>query len=247
LRLALISDTHGNSTALDAVLAELDAQAVSEVVCLGDVASDGPDPAGCVERIRALGCPVVLGNTDAAWGSSSAPQGDDHWLNDIDRWGREQLTSEQRAWLAGLPPTLSLEVEGHSLLCFHGSPRSFDDVILAATPATELMPMVAGAEEELLAGGHTHQQMVRRFRSSTIVNPGTVGLPFDAAPLAWPPTLEEQASIRNRPAAEYALLTVEEGRFSIDLRSTAYPLDDLIALARGSGMPHADRWAADWR
>ena len=64
LRVALFSDVHGNLAALDAVLEELERQRVDELVCLGDVAV-GPQGAACVERIAALGCPVVRGNWDA--------------------------------------------------------------------------------------------------------------------------------------------------------------------------------------
>ena len=247
MRLALISDIHGNTVALEAVLRELRAEAIENVVCLGDIASDGPDPRGAIALIRELGCPTVLGNTDAAWAQPAAAQPGEDWLRAIDHWSREQLTPDDRAWLAGLAPILTLDLEGQSLLCFHGSPRSFDDVILAATPVSELASMLAGREAEILAGGHTHQQLVRRFESSTIVNPGTVGLPFDRVPSTWPPTDEEAMTISNPAVAEYAVLTVKDGRFSIELRSNRYELGALADLVRRSGMPYADRWMADWR
>ncbi|CAN5721204.1 metallophosphoesterase family protein [soil metagenome] len=247
MRLALIADIHGNTVALDTVLGELRDEEVDEIVCLGDIASDGPDPRGCIARIRETGCPTVLGNTDAAWAQPSPPRTNGDWVEEFDRWSRDQLTAEERAWLGGLEPVLSRTVGGHSLLCFHGSPRSFDDVILAATPSSELTPMLAANEADLLAGGHTHQQLIRRFHSSTIVNPGTVGLPFDGVPASWPPTAEEAASIRNPTLAEYAVVTTHGSRFSIDLRSTRYELDALAELVRRSGMPHAERWLADWR
>lgn len=247
VRLALVADIHGNSVALDTVLGEVRAEGIEDVVCLGDIASDGPDPRGTIARIRELGCPTVLGNTDLDWAQAPAPETGGDQLTEMDRWSKELLTSEERAWLAGLAPTLLLSLGDHDLLCFHGSPRSFDDVILAATPSSELTPMLAGSEKELLAGGHTHQQLIRRFRSSTIVNPGTVGLPFDRVPATWPPTAEEAASILNLTVAEYAVLTAAEGRLSIDLRSTSYELEALAELVHRSGMPQPDRWMADWR
>jgi len=64
MRLAVISDVHGNSTALDAVMSELGREGVDEAVCLGDV-SIGPEPGEALERIRELGCPVIMGNWDA--------------------------------------------------------------------------------------------------------------------------------------------------------------------------------------
>jgi predicted phosphodiesterase len=62
---AILADIHGNLTALDAVLAAIDAEGIERVICLGDVATLGPQPHGVVVRLRALGCPIVMGNTDA--------------------------------------------------------------------------------------------------------------------------------------------------------------------------------------
>ncbi len=64
MRIALISDIHGNAVALDIVLDALKKQQVDSIICLGDVAASGPQPCQVIERLRAIGCPVVMGNTD---------------------------------------------------------------------------------------------------------------------------------------------------------------------------------------
>ena len=77
MRIGLIADIHGNLIALETVLAELAREPLDQMVCLGDVAALGPQPGEALARLRALGCPVVMGNTDA-WllAPSSAPEGD---------------------------------------------------------------------------------------------------------------------------------------------------------------------------
>jgi predicted phosphodiesterase len=238
VRVGLISDVHGNLLALEAVLAELERENVDSLVCLGDVAV-GPQPAEALARVRELGCPVVLGNWDAAF-LEGVPPGEDETsaiVNEIHAWWSEQLGSADRDYLQTFVPQLELDLGGVPALCYHGSPRSYDDWIFATTPDGELEPMFGPGHRPLLIGGHTHVQMLRRWDRATIVNPGSVGLPF----LAWWPD-----RVRIAPWAEYAILTGEEGRLRVDLRRTTYDVEEHLRIARSSGMPHADWWIASW-
>ena len=179
MRVALFSDVHGNLAALDAVLEELERQRVDELVCLGDVAV-GPQGAACVERIAALGCPVVRGNWDA-WFLDGIPalEGEiGEKLAATGAWWAAQLSAAQRQRLRGYLPTYRVG----PMLCFHGSPRSNEDWIAAETPDEELERVLDGARDAVLAGGHTHLPLVRRHRGSLLVNPGSVGLPFRQGP-----------------------------------------------------------------
>jgi predicted phosphodiesterase len=239
VRVGLISDIHGNALALDAVLAELEREGVDSIVCLGDVAV-GPQPSESIARVRELGCPVVLGNWDAAFlGEGPAPGTDEiaRMINEIHAWWGEQLSGDERAFLATFEPTLDLPLNGTDALAFHGSPRSYDEWIFATTPDDELAPMFGDQRPALLVGGHTHVQLARRWGASQIVNPGSVGLPF----LSWWP---ERVTVA--PWAEYAVLTAEEGRVRIDLRRTTFDVDAFLRLSLGSGMPHAEWWADCW-
>jgi predicted phosphodiesterase len=239
LRLAVISDVHGNRLALDAVLAEVDREGVDRIVCLGDVAV-GPMGREALERVRDLGCPVIMGNWDNAFLTGfMTPSADETAaiVNEIHAWWGEQLTGDDRAWLQTLVPTLELELDGVPALCFHGSPRSYDEWIFATTPDDELEPMFAPGRPPLLLGGHTHVQMARRWNESLLVNPGAVGLPF----LSWWPR-----QVRNAPWAEYAIVTAAAGRVRVDLRRTGYDFDALLQHARESGMPHAAWWIDSW-
>jgi len=239
LRLAVISDLHGNRLALDAVLAEIDREGVDRMICLGDVAV-GPMGGDAIARVRELGCPVILGNWDDAFVTGLMTPPPDETaaaVNEIHAWWGEQLAPDDRAWLQTLVPSLELELDGTPALAFHGSPRSYDDTIFSTTPDDELEAMFAEERPPLLLGGHTHVQLLRRWNESLLVNPGAVGLPF----FAWWPR-----RVRIAPWAEYAIVSADAGRLQVDLRRTTYDFEALLRHARASGMPHSDWWVDSW-
>lgn len=242
MRVALISDIHGNAVALDAALADITRLGADTIICLGDVAVLGPQPREVLDRLRALGCPNVMGNGDAELLAPPAADAEDEiarQMQEIGLWGAAQLSSDDKAFLASFQPTVSLPLEhGATLLCFHGSPRSYDEIIGATTPENDLDEIFAGQSASVYAGGHTHQQLLRRYKDALILNTGSIGLPMNPIPPA--------TDIHNPAWAEYALLTVDGPDLSVTLRRVPYDLNASVAAARNSGMPHADVWLADW-
>ena len=238
MRIGLISDIHGNRLALDAVLAELEKEGVDQIVCLGDVAV-GPQPAEAIARVRELGCPVVMGNWDAAFlGEMPKPHDKvSEMLVEIGDWWAALLSPADREFMESFEPRIELSLGGLDCLCFHGSPHSYDDWIFATTSDEELRRMLDGFQQPVLVGGHTHIQMIRRYDESVIVNPGSVGLPFREW---WP------RPIRISHWAEYGVIGGENGRLSLDLRRTAYDVEAFLKLSLESGMPHAQWWADCW-
>jgi putative phosphoesterase len=239
VRIGLISDLHGNLPAFDAVLAELESENLDQLVCLGDIAP-GPQPRETVERLRELDCPVVLGNWDT-WLLEGVPPlsgSTGAMLREQGAWQAAQLGDSERAFLAQLPSSVEVDLDGKTALCVHGSPRSVMDDIYATTPEAELDSMLDGSRPAFLVAGHTHVQLFRPHESTLFLNPGSVGLPFFKRPA------NEAAQIS--PWAEYAILTVEGARVSAELRRAPYDVAGLLELARASGMPHADFWADCW-
>src|SRR5690606_16445181 len=110
-----------------------------------------PQPAEVVERLRALGCPVVMGNADA-WLLSGEETGDEaisperlRAMHEVREWSLQQLSEEDRAFIAAFPATVEVDLEGGmKLLAYHGSPRSFDDVILPDIPQEQLAALLGG-------------------------------------------------------------------------------------------------------
>ena len=239
MRLGLISDIHGNLLALDAVLGELNEAGLDRLVCLGDVAA-GPKPRETIERLREVGCPVVRGNWDT-WVLEGVPplqlQAGPK-LRDQGDWSGAQLTEPDKAFLRELQSQLELDLGGTKVLCVHGSPRSVVEDIHATTSDEEVAQMFNGTRPAVLAAGHTHVQLARLHGTTLIVNPGSVGLPFNS----WPPN----GAVRMSPWAEYAILTVEDGCISTELRRAPYDVAALLDVARESGMPHPDWWGEQW-
>ena len=242
-KLAILADIHGNLPALDAVLAKIDAEGIDRIVCLGDVATLGPQPREVIARVRALGCPVVMGNTDAillALQRDESTKGDD-WSNEaFDQWCANQLTDDDLAYLRAFQPTISLTLgDDVTVLCYHGSPRSYDERITAETPDAALHEMLGEIPAHIYVGGHTHQQMLRRHRDTLVLNPGTVGFVKDA--------IAPAASIRNPSWAEYAVIACDGGQLDVSLRRVPFDLDALFAAFDTSGIPRAQWRKGDWR
>jgi predicted phosphodiesterase len=234
---ALIADTHGNGIALDLVLDDISAAGIQSIVCLGDVAAMGPHPAEVLRRVKELGCPVVMGNADAFALTPVADNDMDRRINDINAWCIDQLTAADLDFIRSFQPTVSVGLGGsRTLLCYHGSPRSFRDVITPATPNDDLDQLLDDGAVDLFAGGHTHVQMYRRHRTAIVLNPGSVGMAFDRD---WPVD-----NARMAPWAEYAV--VDPARLSVCLKRVPYRKEVVADAIKESGMPHATWLAAKW-
>jgi predicted phosphodiesterase len=238
MRLALLSDQHGNDVAFRTVLEDVEGLGVDEAVCLGDVVQGGTEPAQTLDRLAALGCETVLGNADALLLEvpAESPEPITERLLEVREWTLSQLSSSQLEQIRSFSAVIGRERDGVPLLFFHGSPRSYDDVLLPELGAEALEPFL-GHDAVLLAGGHTHLQWTRRIGAALYVNPGSIGISYDRhAP--EPPVL--------RPLAEWALGTIEDGAVGVEFRQVPYAIEDVQAAAKRSGRPYADEWAAQW-
>ena len=237
--LVLLSDIHGNLLALEAVMRDLERHTPDAVICLGDVAATGPRPHETLAALREHDWPVLLGNADAWMLDPREPdpgEADDRFLEqvrDLDRWCADRLDKDDRAYLRSLPRSLRVELDGlGGLLCFHGSPRSFNELLVATTSEQDLDAAFQGTTATLLAGGHSHQPLLRRHRDRVLLNPGSVGIPFERT--------DPGRITRTPPWAEYLMLRWEGA--ALDLLWRRVPIDNeaVIADYRASGMPHVD-------
>ena len=212
MRIALISDLHANHVALEAVLAHLGRAPVDQVLCLGDVATLGPEPGRVLETLASLGARCVRGNHDTFLvepetlpAYTSAPV-----IVDTIAWCRDRLTPAQLAQIRAFAPRLEVPLgDGTTLLGCHGSPRSATDDLLATTPGEGVDAMLAGVEAAVIACGHTHLQLLRQHGGRLLVNPGSVGMPFREFTGGRTPVL--------LPHAEYAVVEADAGAVSVSL------------------------------
>jgi diadenosine tetraphosphatase ApaH/serine/threonine PP2A family protein phosphatase len=231
MRVAVISDIHGNLHALEAVLADIDAEQPDEVWCLGDVVGYGPRPNECVTLVRARASLALVGNHDlAAVGKLGIAEFGPLAATSA-RWTMEALTADSTEWLRGLAPAAA-----HAgVELFHGSPRDpvweyvlSEEVALLSLLATTAPVVLVGhshlalslawdgeAIEGGLAPGGSDVELPGRRR---LLNPGSVGQPRDGdARAAW------------------LLIDLEAGRAAF--RRVIYPIAETQAELRDAGLP----------
>ncbi len=247
MRVAVMSDIHGNSVGLDAVLHDLQRQPADQLVCLGDAIQGGPQPAQVVRQLRELGCPVVMGNADA-WMISGVDTGDEpaseeRWkiLRAVREWSLAHLSAEDQSFIRAFQPTVEIQLDaGRKLLCFHGSPDSFDDVMLPDSPQETLLKYLGRHNADVLCGGHTHVQYMRRITldGALMFNPGSVGLAYAHH--------QPEGKERMDAWAEYAVLTSEGSRLALEFRRVPYDIAPLLEAYRSSGRPYAEKAIAQY-
>jgi predicted phosphodiesterase len=221
MRVAALYDIHGNLPALTAVLAEVEEAEPDVVVVGGDIAL-GPMPRKTLELLLTLGerALFVRGNCDRLMNEEITEAG----LNaDRTRWSADQLERGHRAWLAALPDTQTVEVDGlgPTLFC-HGSPRSDEEILTAISPDLRVAEAVKGVAEETVMCGHTHVQFDRLVADKRLMNAGSVGMPYESLSGAY-----------------WALLGPD-----VDLRRTDYDREAAAEAIRATTFPDAREFAA---
>ena len=213
MRVAALYDVHGNLPALEAVLAEVDADTI---LVGGDVVL-GPMPKETLRLLRDRGATFIRGNCDRE--VATPGEGEELWTRRA-RWAHEQLDDEELAFLGDLPHPLPMEVDGLGEVLFcHGSPRSDEEILTAITPPKRLDPILDGVTQNLVVCGHTHAQFDRLVGDRRLVNAGSVGMAYEGEP----------------GIAAWALLGP-----TVELRRTAFDVEAAAALVRETGFPGAD-------
>jgi len=249
MRIALVSDIHGNRWALAAVLEHIDRQRVDAIWNLGDILSGPLEPAATADMLMALALPTIRGNCERGLLDCAVSAG-----GASDRFGFEHTDARHREWLASLPATLAPRPD--VLLC-HGTPRSDTEPLLEtlehdadrprAAYDSEIAERVSATTARLVACGHTHMPRLMRTRDGcTIVNPGSVGLPAydDSHPLAQGLYYVETGS----PHASYAVIedtdtdtdTDAGDGYDVTFHRVTYDWESAAALAARN---HRPEWA----
>lgn len=234
-RIAVISDVHGNLTALEAVLADIASRGITRILNLGDNAGKGPRGSAVVDRVAEV-CEVnVRGN----WDDFLPAIKDDEDAGLV--WWRDELRPDQKEWLAALPESHDLLLSGRRVRLFHASATSVHtrvhfhhtdaefDGMFAATPMTG-----PGPEPTVVGYGDIHDTYVEVRDGRTLFNAGSVGNPLD------------------EPVPVYAILegvpgSAEPGPFGLALVRVPYDVDAEVAVAHELGMPEALPWEVELR
>lgn len=214
MRIAVLSDIHGNLLALDAVTTDVESQHPDEIWCGGDLAWGGPWASDCIARVREAGWATVRGNTDI-WitGDPQTVEGDAERKAVEDIATAHGISQEDAGWLLNLPV-------GHtgpgSILLVHGTPQSPFTAPMPDAPAADFAPYLGQAA--IVVYGHVHRAFVRRLSDGTIVcNPGSVGFPEDG------------------DTASYLIIDLQGAEWVLRVRRVPFDRRGSLAQARAVG------------
>jgi len=220
-RIAVLSDVHGNVTALEAVRKAIKKEKPDAILVAGDHVLNGPEPAAAIDALRAMeadGAVIVQGNTDVAVAdfdfSAAFP-----WMADgvsdairfAAEWAHDALGDERLDWLRRLPAERRINLEATLVLVTHASPGSQTAGFDMDLDASVILERLSRTDARIICCGHTHVPEVRDFGWKQIVNAGSAGYVFDGD-----------------PTASWALVTLDGETASAEIRRTEF---DVLAVA----------------
>jgi putative phosphoesterase len=223
MRIAVLSDIHGNLLALDACLADLASQGGAQaIVVAGDLCLDGPKPKKVLQRLEEIGASCVRGNTDRYIGDESA----EAELEPADRarieWTRRELGERWQSWLQALPFALRIGEDDNQLLIVHANPKTDDEHLWPDADDVLLERFLGEETATAVAFGHLHLPYVRMWRGKLLVNVASVGLPKDGDSRAC-----------------YALFTVREGGWQVKHRRVPFDTKRVATQLAACGIPES--------
>ncbi len=244
MRFAAIADVHGNYLALEAVIADIRAQGIEEIVDLGDMASGPLDARRTMEALMALDAVHVLGNHDR-YLIDRPPEKMGSW----DRPAHAQLDASHLDWLRKIPPT---RVFRDKVFLCHATPANdqlywleivLPDGTVRMASREAIEAAARGITQSLILCGHTHiARAVRLADGRMVVNPGSVGSPGYRDVHPYPHVIEA-----GTPDARYAILELTGDEWRVTFRHVPYDHEAMAALARRNGQPElASALATGW-
>lgn len=237
MKIAIISDIHGNDEALNAVLQDINEKKCDKIFCLGDLAMAGPEPSKVTNKIKKLlqndNFLLIQGNTDQKLGTYN-----ENFEKVLDekvpvmanayRADMKDLSIEDKEFLANLPENLTVEENGVKIMLCHGSPRKNDENITPDLPIETVEEMVKDTDAEVIFCGHTHMPCGYATNTGkTVVNAGSVGRPFSETPKAC-----------------YAIMDIKEnGDYEIEHRLIKYDIETAAQKLEKRGFEGAEKLA----
>lgn len=226
-KIALISDIHGNKTALQAVLADINKRKIKRVFCLGDLIGKGPQGSACIEMVRQSCEKVIRGNWDVF---IQEPQ-----ENAFLQWFQERLSCENYGYLAALPFHIDLEMNGQLIRCMHASPRSvFERIAPGYSSEEKCLSLFENSSEtntadsarcpDIVFYGDIHTAMLTTYEIGTLCNVGSVGNSLDLT------------------TASYVILDGTYGTNTIQFVRVPYDREAELAIAKEMGMPGYEQY-----
>ncbi|MEK5333215.1 MULTISPECIES: metallophosphoesterase family protein [unclassified Lysinibacillus] len=225
-KIAIISDIHGNKTALEAVLKDIRLRKIERIFCLGDIIGKGPQGSECIELIQKNCERVVRGNWDVFIQSPTD--------NEFIQWYKDRLTEKDFEYLNSLPFHIDLELNGQLIRFFHASPRSEFERILDSHPIEKRLSMFENNEitnsihfnklPDIVFYGDIHTTFLHTYTNGILCNVGSVGNSLDLT------------------SASYAILDGTHSNNAIQFIRVDYDREAELKVAEELGLPQLDKY-----
>ncbi|MEK3885913.1 metallophosphoesterase family protein [Bacillus sp. FSL K6-3431] len=227
MKLAFISDIHGNAIALDAVLQDIREKKVDAIFVLGDISFRGPEPQRSLDLVRSLNCKVIKGNADE-WVVRGLKEGEvpDQALGIMTKereWTFSQLNEDSIEYLRNLPMELTFEVGGVNFHIFHATPNNLFEVVQPFESDDSLSKKLMINEADVYIYAHIHKPYIRYINGKCLINIGSVGLPFDGLNMS-----------------SYSIVDINDGKVQTSIVRVDYDVDQVINQFRESDYPNVE-------
>src|SRR5690625_3003440 len=227
MKIAFISDIHGNATALDAVLKDIKQRDIDEVFVLGDICFRGLEPQTSLDMVRTLNSNVIKGNADE-WvvrgiEDDEVPEIVYEIMNEERNWTIKKLEVDSIDYLKNLPTELNLKFAGIKIHAFHATPTNLFDIVQSDESDEILAGKLILNEADIFIYGHIHKPYVRFVDGKCIINIGSVGLPFDGL---------------NK--SSYAIVEIEGDNVEASIVRTSYDVNKVVKQFKDSDYPNKE-------
>lgn len=227
MKIGFISDIHGNAVALKAVLNDLRQKQVDKIVVLGDICFRGPQPKEALDIVRSLHTDVIKGNADA-WVVRGIKTGEvpdqSHEIMTKERdWVYSSLDQDDIHYLNHLPHRFSTAADDTKIAAFHATPNDLFEVVQPHESDELLRNKMMVENADIYLYGHIHKAFIRYIEGKSVVNLGSVGLPFDGI-----------------QKASYALLETKNDQWQTSIVKVDYDVDKVIQQFYQSDYPNKD-------
>ncbi|OLN23685.1 YfcE family phosphodiesterase [Domibacillus antri] len=216
MKIAFISDIHGNAVALDSVLKDIERKEVDEIYVLGDICYRGPEPKRSLQLVQGLNTNVIKGNADE-WVVRGIQKGEVpdsvlEMMNNERDWIASHLEKDDIDYLHELPTELHFEAAGLSINVFHATPDSLFEVVLPGESDEVLKTnLMSSTDSDVYVYAHIHKPYIRTINGKILINIGSVGLPFDGM-----------------KKSSYAIVEIEDNRVSTSIERVEYNVERVV-------------------
>lgn len=231
MRIAVLSDIHGNLLALDACLVDLELQGGADaIVAAGDLCLDGPKPKKVLQRLEEIGAACIRGNTERYLGEDGSGRTFSSAEIAQIAWTRREVGERWLSWTKELPFAMRVGEDSNQLLIVHANPKTDDEYISPDAEEEVLQRLIGNERATAIAFGHLHIPYVRMWRKKLLVNVSSAGLPKDGD-----------------PRAGYAILTEREGGWQVKHRRVPFDVKKVATQLADCGIPESAELIATLR